>query len=945
MSDKVQKLKKALFHGFPDDDNVEVKNILSSIERTYLPIGSQIGRYKIIEEIDRGGMAVVYKANQEDLEREVALKVLPANVTINENFVQRFLTEAHSVAKLRHPNIVSIHEVDVQENIYYLSMEYIPGKNLFYFLNQEKPKLVVVLEIVRKLADALQYAHEQMILHRDLKLNNVIMRDNKEPVLIDFGLAKVIGGKSDNLTKTGEILGSPAYMAPERIFGKGLDARSDVCSLGIMLYEMLTFKNPYLDPRSMIQTTRNVVEANPVPPRKLIPWLPVEVESITLMAMRGEVEERYASMKEFSEDIQRYQRGEPIKAKPLSRWAKTKRFLKRHQSFIINILIILIFSALIATIIVVQGEKRKSRWQIVFVEQFCDEAALQKWFEYAEGGGGPKNSRWRIVDSALCAQSGGYSYFRLESIFTADVKVEFDLRSVSGGLFNTGFFICGSRPENGYCFYIHRGNQAINAVSYPGSEILFYDYKPLEFMADSQYHVTIEKKEGFITFLLGETVIARINDFFPAALGKENQKMGFFVNGGTVAFDNLKVYRMGVPRFARPTLIAERFWEQGDFETALNEYREVLIDLSRSDITIQIRFRMVDCLIRLGDYTGAEAILMQIEKEKNISEPDRARILFFRGMISERGENRGEKNAFLNTLAEVFQESPYTKSAAAYMAMDCDKMVASGQLDSAESRIIFMARKYPAYASYFGRIHLKILDYYIHGGLWKNALSASRAIEEQHQKDEEVFFSSRILIARGFLGRRDKSKAVDALNKCLASIQPAAAVWTAWMLLAEVYESDYEYKDAYSIYKKVFDGCPRNLPVCWIARIKMAELEEAAVSSPRDPMEMVDFVVKEPHVFAEPRLIARFYRDMIDADEFVRQWRLMHAADPLYLYYLSSKAMMAGDAKQAVACLKALKQSASPFSWEYVRAAKLIDAIISTGGLKQGAQSRKSTGE
>ena len=142
MATKDKKEKKALFHGFPDEDNVEVKNLLSNIERTYLDIGTQIGKYKIIEEIDRGGMAVVYKAYQEDLEREVALKVLPANVTINTNFVERFLAEAHSIAKLQHQNIVTIYETSVEENIYFLAMEYISGKNLFYYLNQEKPRIL-----------------------------------------------------------------------------------------------------------------------------------------------------------------------------------------------------------------------------------------------------------------------------------------------------------------------------------------------------------------------------------------------------------------------------------------------------------------------------------------------------------------------------------------------------------------------------------------------------------------------------------------------------------------------------------------------------------------------------------------------------------------------------------------------------------------------------------
>ena len=161
-----------IFQKSVDKFKIKIHNILPTLERTFLQIGSTIGKYRIIEEIDRGGMAVVYKALQLDLDREVALKVLPANITINRRFVERFLSEAHAVARLQHPNIVNIHEVAVENNVYYLAMDFIPGMNLYYHLNFQKPKLVEVLEITAKVADALSYAHKQKIIHRDLKLNN-----------------------------------------------------------------------------------------------------------------------------------------------------------------------------------------------------------------------------------------------------------------------------------------------------------------------------------------------------------------------------------------------------------------------------------------------------------------------------------------------------------------------------------------------------------------------------------------------------------------------------------------------------------------------------------------------------------------------------------------------------------------------------------------------------
>ncbi len=932
MDDQENKPKKALFHGFPDEDNVQVKNVLSNLERTFLPIGSEIGRYRIIEEIDRGGMAVVYKACQKDLDRIVALKVLPANVTINHNFVERFLTEAHSVAKLQHQNIVTIFEVSVETDIYFLAMDYLPGNNLFYYLNQQKPKLVQVLEIIRKLSDALAYAHDQKILHRDLKLNNVIMRDNEEPVLIDFGLAKVIGGDDTNLTRTGEIIGSPAYMAPERIFGKGLDARSDVCSLGIMLYEMLTFKNPYLDPRSMVQTTKNVVEAHPVPPRNLVSWLPIEVESITLKAMAGDPDERYQGMKEFGEDIARYQRGEPILARPPSLLFKIRRFLKKHWAPIAIGSISVLFTVLILFIISLQSRKEQSRWQLAFQENFASNEYLDYW--YASSGRKGTNQRtgvWNILDSTLYVESSGYSFFRLERPLTRDIRVEFDIKTGLKDLYNAGFFIAGTRPDNGYAFRIHHKGSALNAVTYPGSKFLFYDYKPVTFPVDSSYHAVVEKKDHVISFWLNDVLISKVYDFFPK-LGKAHQKLGFYVNGSTVAFDNLKIYRRAVPRLARPTIIADRFWEQGDFETALAEYREVLVDHYRSDIARQIRFKMIDCLIRLRKTNEAKEILADIISSKKTKEGDKARILFLQGMLHEKNNRTHEMNYAFSSLAELYPQNPINKSAASYMLMACYDLFAAGKRDSAESRIIFLMKKYPDFSHHFGRLHLKILEYYLSHGYWKKALNVGKKIITLHKADEEILFEGKILLAKKYLGRREKHKGVDILNQCLASSQPSIAKWHAWLTMAEVYEFEHKYNDAYTIYKKVFNDCPKSIPASWMAHIRMAET--AFILSQEDQESSFKFVIDEPHVFAEPRLIAQFYTNMIEPEYFKRKWLLLNPKDVYYLYYLASKAMMENRYRSAGKYLKALRRKLSPQSWDYVRITSILDDLNMRKGLQ-----------
>lgn len=927
LEEEEQKKHNPPFHGFPENDNVQIKTVLDNLDRTFLPVGSEIGKYNIIEEIDRGGMAVVYKACQKGLDRIVALKVLPANVTINASFVERFLTEAQSVAKLGHPNIVTIFEVSVEKDIYFLAMDYIPGQNLFYYLNQKKPKLVQVLEIVRKLACALDYAHEQKILHRDLKLNNVIMRDNEEPILIDFGLAKIIGSEDTDLTRTGEILGSPAYMAPERIFGKGLDSRSDVCSLGIMLYEMLTFKNPYFDPRSIIQTTKNVVEANPVTPRNLVSWLPIEVESITLKAMNGDPDERYQTMKEFAEDIHRYQIGEPVLASPPSIWSKIKRFLKKHWAPIVIGSIVLLFTILLIVVINIQSDKRKSHWQLTHSITFDTSSVLDNWHIFTgQKSYSQRTGSWNILDSTLYVESQGYTFIRLEHPFTRDIKVEFDIKAGLKDLFNAGLFFYGSNPDSGYSFEIHSEGEAINGTRYPGSHFLFYNYCQAEFPIDSQYHVTVERKNNIVSFWLNEVLISRLYDFFPV-LGKEHQKLGFFVNGSTIAFDNLKIYRRTIPRLARPTIVADRFFQQGNIETALAEYKEVLLDISTDNkLTRRIKFKIINCLIRIGSFEEASTLLTKIEDDKKISETDNAQVLFLRGILNNISGLSREINYAFFTLAKKFPNASVNKSISEHMVKECNNLLEINQRDSAETRIAFLTKKYPGYSYHFGRIHLRILNYYSSRGFWKKSRYIGKNIASLHSKNDEILFEAKILMAKKHLGRRNKYKAIDILNQCIGSSQPSIAKWHAWMVLAEVYEYEHNYNDAYTIYKKVFNECPKRLPISWMARIRMGEMAKLTLS-PEKMETIFESIIQAEHVFAQPRLIAQFYSNLIDLEYFRRQWLLVNPGNMFYLYHLSLKAMMEEDHETAILYLKILLQSTSQHSWEYVRINNYIDNI------------------
>jgi serine/threonine protein kinase/tetratricopeptide (TPR) repeat protein len=886
---------------------LKIHNLLPSIERTFLPIGSTIGKYRILEEIDRGGMAVVYKALQLDLDREVALKVLPANVTINRMFVERFLSEAHAVAKLTHPNIVNIHEVAVENNVYYLAMDYIAGVNLYYHLNYQKPKLIEVLEITAKLADALAYAHKQKIVHRDLKLNNVIMKDHITPVLIDFGLAKALESEEGTITKTGEIMGSPAYMAPERLFGKNADARSDICSLGIMLYEMLTFKNPYLDPRSIHQTTLNVIEANPIPPRKLVMWLPPEIEAITLKAMHKEPEHRYQTMEEFAEDIRRYQRGDVVLANPPSIWTKVKHYIKRHWQFLVICLLTTAFSAVYALGLYTQSRKEKPYWQLIYQMHFKSAPLGKEWYQFPEPS--YKNeSAWSVKSSELWSPPDGYSFIRFNRAITRDAKVEFDIRGTGDNFFNVGFFLYGSCPDSGYGFHIYRGPNAECGITYPGSSHLFSDYNPLALAPSRRFHVAIERKENVISFKLNDMVIAKICDFFPP-LGPQHQSMGFFVNGAACAIDNMKVFRYAIPMMPSPTLVADRFAERGDCRTAIDEYKELLVDFSNTQLSHDILLRIAECNIRLGQYDKAQEILS--DPELNRRDEAHLKCLFLQGVMQERkGIFSSADSAYL-TLGAGAAASLLFQSALSRMVLENLERIGRGEAGAAESKVVFMTQSFPRYSRLLGKLHCGIMEYYTDEGMPDAALEVGQTIVRLHGSDNEVLSSAKVNLGALYLAKHKKGMAVDVLNQCIASYVASEGVWRAWMELAALYENDANYADAYMTYKKVYEDCPRSLVIPWLARLKMGQIAELA-SSEESPKRIFDEVVKSPHPFVLPRTIARFYRGMISENEFKKFWDSMYPNDVMYLHYLIIRALLNHDKAAAQLNLDYLDEVSPP---------------------------------
>lgn len=289
------------------------------------------GDYELLEEIARGGMGVVFKARQINLNRIVALKMILSGEFAGEEDVKRFHTEAEAAAQLDHPGIVPIFEIGEHQGQHYFSMGFVQGESLAQKVAAGPLPPREAAELVKKICDAMAYAHERGVIHRDLKPANILIDQNGQPKVTDFGLAKKTQADS-NLTGTGQILGTPAYMPPEQASGQAdVGPLADVYSLGAILYCLLTGRPPF-QAASPMDTLLQVLDKEPVSPRILNETIPKDLETICQKCLQKEVRARYSSGTELQDELKRFLHGEPIHARPVGRLERGWRWCQRNKA-------------------------------------------------------------------------------------------------------------------------------------------------------------------------------------------------------------------------------------------------------------------------------------------------------------------------------------------------------------------------------------------------------------------------------------------------------------------------------------------------------------------------------------------------------------------------------------------------------------------------------------
>jgi serine/threonine-protein kinase len=391
----------------------------------------EFGRYELLGEIGRGGMGVVYKARQKELDRVVALKIILAGQLASPEIVRRFQVESRAAARLQHPNIVRVFEAGEFQGRHFFAMEHVAGSNLAALAHRGPLDPVEAARLVCTVARAVEHLHSQGIVHRDLKPSNILLDGKGQPFVTDFGLAKLLDAQGE-VTQSGVIAGTPNYMPPEQAAGRvaEIGPRSDVYSLGAILYELLAGRPPFRA-ESPLDTLVQVIESEPTLLRDVNPRVPRELELICLRCLEKSSDERYPTAAALADDLERFLKAEAVEAQPHGIWQQARRWARREPALASRLIALVIcmavaqakYSAVHNVPLLLHANVMTALAVWIWMSVVC------QWFLRNDIGAGVARFVWAGADVLLLT-----AVVKLDDAFLSPLVVGYPVLVVAAGL-------------------------------------------------------------------------------------------------------------------------------------------------------------------------------------------------------------------------------------------------------------------------------------------------------------------------------------------------------------------------------------------------------------------------------------------------------------------------------------------------------------------------------
>ncbi len=779
-----------------------------ALDTTRLPIGTKVGQYTVLSEIDRGGMAIVYKARQESLGREVALKVLPPSVSLQEKFIDRFQKEARSVAQLDHANIVKIIEVGGDAGIYFIAMEFVEGLNLYKYMMKLEPTVYSIVHIISQMADALEYAHGRNIIHRDLKLNNVIMKDNIHPILIDFGLAKAREADS-SLTISGEIVGSPSYMSPEQASGGRIDERTDIFSLGVMFYELLVGRNPFFDKRGYQQTIWNVLHSEIRSPRRIADWIPKDVEVIVMKCLERDVDKRYLTMRALRLDLERYQAGEPIQARSPGRMEMIARRIKKKKTAFTIGAIFIAFLLLFAVYYNYQMSLETADWRGLVLKQSLYSKLDVEWNGYYGSKGDTilflnMDSPWIGGEERLSVSADDYTYITLRNNVNGDIRFELVLESTRDFNREFGLFLRGASPDKSYTVRFIDGSAFLSKM---GMTNIVTAAEAVVFTKGKGVRIRFEKEDHAIRLYIDGNLKLVYDDFSPIS-GDIDNKVGIYADNAGFSVRDIALFQLGVPLKTKPIQTADRFFEKGYYTDAIDEYRRIVSLYPENTMSNLAQFKIGLSFMRMGEYEKAIS-----EYDKILKSGSDAIVPLALNEISEcyaliGDRYKSEKHLLL--IRDRYSSSPVLISR---LVSYQNKLIAAAQtndtnsLNEARTIIKLLKTEFKRFSRFYSSGWLAVAAALIKRRNYTEAENELMQIRKTVNENSEEYALAEVRLADIEAARGGFERAVTMYNRIIIQRRGASrAIAESWIGLGLVYRAQGKVEDAIRCYNIVIDN-------------------------------------------------------------------------------------------------------------------------------------------